>query len=99
MVIFLLLFLNVKLFNPQTILPKTPQNYTSERSLKWVASKISDEFLSPNFKKPKSEFEVSKKPLPFKETIVQKVSNVVSLVGIAVLIIGIILLKGKAKYE
>ena len=98
-VIFLLLFLNVKLFNPQTILPKTPQNYTSERSLKWVASKISDEFLSPNFKKPKSEFEVSKKPLPFKETIVQKVSNVVSLVGIAVLIIGIILLKGKAKYE
>ena len=89
--IVLLINFNIKLFNPQTILPKISSDYTNEYALKWTASKISDEFLSPNFKKPKSEYEVAKKPLPFKETSIEKASNLVSLIGVLVLIIGIIL--------
>lgn len=90
-VIFLLINFNSKLFQPQTIIPKTVLDYTNEYALKWTASKISDEFLPPNFKKPKSEYEVAKKPLPFKETAIEKASNLVSLIGALALIIGIIL--------
>ena len=89
-VVFFLLFFNVKLFTPQTILSKTSDDYTNERALKWTTSKISDEFLPPNFKKPKSEYEIAKKPVPFKETAIEKISNAASIVGIIVLIIGII---------
>lgn len=92
--LFFLLFFNIKLFNPQTILLKTSQDYTSERAIKWVASKTSDEFLPPNFKKPESEHEVSKKPLPFRETNIQRISNLVSLISLSALILGIILFKG-----
>ncbi len=90
-VIFLLINFNFKLFQPQTILSKTSRDYTNEKALKWTASKISDEFLPPDFKKPKSEYEVAKKPLPFKETSIEKTSNLVSLIGALALIIGIIL--------
>ncbi|MDO8658888.1 MAG: hypothetical protein Q7K55_09175 [Candidatus Levybacteria bacterium] len=95
--LFFLLFFNIKLFNPQTNTSKTSQDYTGERSLKWVASKISDEFLPPNFQKPESEFEVSKEPLPFKETSIEKISNLVSFIGVLALIIGIIVKYGKNK--
>lgn len=93
--IFLLLFFNIKLFNPQTILSKTAEDYTNERALKWVASKTSDEFLSPDFKKPKSEYDIGKKPLQFKETITEKASNFISLISTLALIIGIIYLRLK----
>jgi len=97
LLIFFLLFFNVKLFVPQTILHKTAADYTSEYALKWTASKISDEYLPPNFKKPKSEHEIAEKPLPFKETAIEKTSNLVSLIGILALIIGIIARYGKNK--
>ncbi len=95
--VFFLLFFNVKLFTPQTILHKTAENYTNEHALKWTASKISDEFLPPNFKKPKNEKEVIKEPIPFKETPIEKTSNAVSLIGILALIIGIIFKYAKTK--
>ncbi|MBI2420750.1 MAG: hypothetical protein HYV38_01570 [Candidatus Levybacteria bacterium] len=95
--IFFLLFYNLKLFNPQAILSKTSEDYTSKRSLKWVASKISDEFLPPNFNKPKSEYEVSKKPLPFTETNAQKISNLISFIGVLTLVVGIIVRYGTNK--
>jgi len=95
--VFFVLFFNTKLFVPQTIHQKTAENYTNDRSLKWVASKISDEFLPPDFKKPKSEHEIAKKPLPFKETAIEKTSNLVSLIGVLALIIGIIVKYGKNK--
>ncbi|MBI2028371.1 MAG: glycosyltransferase family 39 protein [Candidatus Levybacteria bacterium] len=90
-----ILYFNIKLFMPQTIYQKTVNDYTSEKALKWEASKISDEFLPPDFKIPKSEAEVAKKPIPFKETYVEKVSNLVSFVGALTLIIGIIIFRAK----
>lgn len=97
--VFFLLFLNLKLFIPQTIFTAVASDFTSEKVLKWVVSKTSDEFLPSNFKKPKSEKDIAKKTIPFKETVVEKVSNVVSLVGLLALILGIILFKRKVKHE
>ncbi|MDP2638376.1 MAG: hypothetical protein Q8P26_04920 [Candidatus Levybacteria bacterium] len=91
----IVLFFNAKLFSPQTIINVNSDYYTNDRALKWVASKTSDEFLPPNFKKPKSEHEVSDKPILFKETNLEKVANSASFIGLLVLIIGIILFKGK----
>ena len=93
--IFLLIFFNSKLFQPQTIVPRTASDYTNEYALKWTASKISDEFLPPNFKKPKSEHEIAERPIEFRHTNVQKGSNLISFIGILVLIAGIIYLRLK----
>jgi len=96
--IFLLISFNIKLFNPQTILAKTPLDYTSEFALKWTASKISDEFLAPDFKKPESESEIAKMPaIPPQETLMQKVSNVITFSGAIVLTLGIIVFRKKGK--
>jgi len=95
--VFSLLFFNIKFFVPQTIFPTTSKDYTNERALKWVASKTSDEFLAPGFKKPKSEYEIAKKPLPFQETAIEKAANVASLIGVLALIIGIIFKYAKTK--
>src|SRR3989344_5848792 len=93
--VFFLLFFDLKLFVPQTILSKTAENYTNEITLKWNVSKISDEYLPPNFKKPKNPSEVRKGPpiIGIKETDVEKASNVVSLGGLLALVLGIILIK------
>lgn len=92
-----LLFYNIKLFVPQTIINKTAADYTGEHSLKWVASKISDEFLPPNFKKPTSENEIFKGQASIKveETNIEKTSNLISLIGLLALGLGIILFKGR----
>ena len=52
--IFWLLYFNSKFFQPQTTILKAAEDYTNERSLKWIASKISDEYMPANFVKPKS---------------------------------------------
>jgi hypothetical protein len=95
--LFILLFFNIKLFYPQAITYRGSEEYTTERELKWVVSKISDEFLPPDFKKPKSEYEIAKAPLDFQGTTVQKVSNAVSLIGILALFAGIIYNYGKKR--
>jgi hypothetical protein len=98
---FLLLFFNLKLFVPQTVISKTAEDYTNETTLKWTVSKISDEYLPSNFKKPKSQEDVYKGQINVRiqETVVEKISNVISLIGFLALILGIILLRNKAKYE
>jgi len=97
--VFFLLFFNLKLFIPQTILPRTAVDYTNEIALKWTVSKISDEFLSPNFKKPKNQNDVYRGQVNIRvqETPIEKISNVVSLIGLLALALGIILFKDKAK--
>lgn len=97
--VFFLIFLNQKLFTPQTILLRTAEDYTNENALKWTASKISDEFLPPNFKKPMNQNDVYKgHPIVrVQETGVERISNVVSFVGLLALILGII--QYKKKYE
>ena len=89
--IALLLFFNIKFFVPQTTFSATSKDFTNEKALKWTDSKTSDEFLPADFKKPKSEHEVSKKPLPFTETNIEKTSNLISLIGaLALVAFGII---------
>ncbi|MEK7450617.1 MAG: hypothetical protein AAB662_01615, partial [Patescibacteria group bacterium] len=90
LLVFFLLFFNIKLFNPQTIFSIRAAEYTNDFAIKWTASKISDEYLPANFKKPKSEKEIAKNPIPFKETTLEKLSNIGSLIGILALFIGII---------
>lgn len=95
LLVFFLLFFNLKFFVPQAIFSSTANDFTNEKALKWTASKISDEYLHSNFKKPKSEKEIAKTPIPFQETTLEKASNIVSLVGILALFIGIISLIDK----
>ncbi|MDO8621139.1 MAG: hypothetical protein Q7R31_02570 [Candidatus Levybacteria bacterium] len=100
LLVFFLLFFNFKLFVPQTIFPSTASDFTNEKALKWTASRISDEYLPSNFRKPKSEKEIAKNPIPFKETRLEKASNIVSFIGILALIIGIIFVTNKKlRYE
>ena len=101
LLVFFLLFFNVKLFVPQTIFPAAANDFTNEKTLKWTASKISDEYLSPNFKKPKNQNDIYKGQVNIRvqETPVEKTSNAVSIIGLLALVLGIILFKEKAKYE
>jgi len=99
--VFFLLFFNLKLFAPQTVLSKSAKDYTNEMTLKWTVSRISDEYLPSNFKKPKSQNDIyrGQSKIKVQETPIEKNSNVVSLIGLLALVIGIILFKDKAKYE
>ncbi|MDP2585785.1 MAG: hypothetical protein Q8P29_02815 [Candidatus Levybacteria bacterium] len=98
--VFLLLFFNLKLFIPQTILSRTAVDYTNENTLKWAVSKISDEYLPSNFKKPKSQKDVYQGQVNIRvqETNIQRISNVISLIGFLALALGIILFKRRVKY-
>ncbi len=91
--IFILLLLNVKFFVPQRILNVSSAYYTSEYSLKWTTSKISDEYLPKDTKKPKNPKEalLNKQVFIFKETPIETASDLISLAGIGVLFAGIIL--------
>lgn len=59
-VIVILLYQSTKMFVPQYIFPATDAFYTNDYHIKWVASKISDEYLPPDFKKPSNYNEVPK---------------------------------------
>ncbi len=95
--VFFLLFFNIKLFAPQTVFEASANDFTNEKALKWTASKVSDEYLHPNFKKPKSEKDIARNAIPFKETTLEKSANVVSLIGVLALILGIIFKYAKTK--
>lgn len=98
MLIYFLLFFNLKLFVPQSIISKTVADYTREAILKWDVSRISDEYLPPGFKKPKSKNDIYKgAPIIWtRETEIERTSNTISFVGLLVLVLGIIL---KKRYE
>lgn|SRR5258708_1785078 len=49
----------LKFFSPQTILNKTASDYTNSYSIKWIASKTSDEYMPKNFRKPQNYSGVS----------------------------------------
>lgn len=51
-------FLSVDFFIPQTIFKKSAEDYTSAYALKWTASRVSDEYMPQNFKKPTSSSEI-----------------------------------------
>lgn len=87
-----LLFLNIKFFIAQKQTNVDSNYYTNEYALKWRTSKISDEYLPKNTIKPKnaSQALLSKREFSFKETPVERASDLISLVGILALFIGII---------
>jgi len=47
-----------KLFTPQEFLPRTADYYIDEKYLTWDTSRISDEYMPPNFKKPETAEEI-----------------------------------------
>ncbi len=90
--IIFLLFLNIKFFVPQKHINVNSNYYTNEYALKWTASKISDEYLPKNVKKPKSAEEalLNKQIFSFNQTPLEKASNLISLAGMLILFTGII---------
>lgn len=76
-IVFFLIFFNFKLFEPQTILAKSLNDYINEENIKWVASKISDEYMPKDFTKPKTEEEVVKKRISNEEIIVDKTQELI----------------------
>jgi hypothetical protein len=52
------LVINGKLFRPQYIIDRSASAYETTEELRWRVSKISDEYLPPGFRKPKSEKEL-----------------------------------------
>ncbi len=99
LLIFVLLFLNIKFFVPQKFLQVNSNYYTNEYGLKWTTSKISDEYLPKDTKKPKNAKEalLNKQIFIFKETPIEKAADLISICGIGILFIGIIL-SGKKHY-
>lgn len=68
-IILLVIFMNLSLFEPQTIFPKNVNDYTSDNAIKWVASKISDEYMPKGFIKPKFEDIVYEKVVEVEQNI------------------------------
>lgn len=95
-----LVFFGKKFFVPQAIYLKTATDYTNEKYLKWTVSKISDEYLPPNFEKPKDENGIYKGVSSIKvaETPIEKASNTVSVISLLVLLI-VIIINRKKQYE
>lgn len=92
--LLLIVAINRMFFLPQIYLNKTANDYTNEISLKWTTSKISDEYLPQNIERPKNiNYALQNKRIPFKETVAERVANIISFFGILVLILGIILKK------
>lgn len=56
--IILLLFLNLKFFQPQNFVNKTASDFTSDRVLKWETSRISDEYMPKEFNTPDVENDI-----------------------------------------
>lgn len=52
--ILILFYTTFNLFQPQTILSKKSSDYTSDFSLKWITSKVSDEYMPKEFDKPQN---------------------------------------------
>lgn len=57
-IIFFTIFYNAKLFQPKTFSSGDVNFYTDISYLKWTVSKISDEYMPANFKKPNNKKEI-----------------------------------------
>jgi len=58
--IYFIIFFNAKVFVPQLYLQKTSVDYTSQYSLTWTTSRISDEYMPKGFAIPKNPGQVPK---------------------------------------
>jgi hypothetical protein len=64
-----------KIFAPQTFLAKKSEDYTNQYSLSWTTSKISDEYMPPNFSKPKSPNDIIKNKISANNVLIEKLSQ------------------------
>ncbi|HRN70184.1 MAG TPA: 6-pyruvoyl-tetrahydropterin synthase-related protein, partial [Candidatus Woesebacteria bacterium] len=62
-IIVVTLILNAKLFVPQSFYDRTSEYYTDQNFIRWETSKISDEYMPPNFLVPQSESEVPREKI------------------------------------
>lgn len=60
--VFLTLYLNLKLFQPQVYLNRSADYYTKTENISFLHSKLTNEYMPPNFVRPGNENEVPKKP-------------------------------------
>lgn len=75
--IAILLLFNIKLFQPQTIFPAVAEDYINEEHIKWTTSKISDEFMPKEFKKPVRKEDVAKARITSGEVTLDKTQKLV----------------------
>lgn len=62
-IVLLIIIVNGKLFNPQLYLDRDSSFYTNKENIVWNISKISDEYMPINFKKPRQLSEVPQQKL------------------------------------
>lgn len=62
-IISVTIILNAKLFVPQTFFDRPSEYYTNQNFIRWDTSKISDEYMPPNFLVPQSESEVPREKI------------------------------------
>lgn len=60
LVIIVFLMLQSKLFQPQHVFAANSSDFTNEQELKWRVSKVSDEYMPKNFRKPQSIQEIAR---------------------------------------
>lgn len=75
--LFLLLIFNIKLFEPQTILPQTVDDYINGNNIKWVTSKLSDEYMPRDFAKPMFTNDTVKRRISIEKIKVDKTQELV----------------------
>lgn len=61
-----IILVNMEIFTVQTVFSKTATDYTNKSYLTWITSKISDEYMPKDFRKPKKQTDV-----PVKKIILQ----------------------------
>jgi hypothetical protein len=52
LLVSVIIYLDARVFMPQSILDKGVEDYTREQTVRWEISKISDEYMPPGFLKP-----------------------------------------------
>lgn len=68
-VLIVFLMLQLKLFQPQHIYATNVSDFTNEQELKWRVSKVSDEYMPKNFRKPQSKEEIARERFVFNQEV------------------------------
>lgn len=77
--LFILLYGNLKLFAPQEIINKSIDSYINEENIKLVTSKISDEYMVKDFVKPNSKVDIAQRRISIGEIKVDKTQELIFL--------------------
>ncbi len=64
-----IIYVNIDVFAPSSIVPKSSQQYIDTSFIRWDTSKISDEYMPPGFQKPKDKRHVATKKFEVEKSI------------------------------